>query len=73
MRNVFKHAEQGKKRLTSSRRDLSAGEITQILERYNGIIIIDNGELLDLFATLYYFGAESGYKQAIANLKARKE
>ena len=73
MRNVLKYAEQGEKHLSEKRRDLSAGEIWQILEKYKGIKIIDNGELLDLFATLFHFGAETGYRQATADIKANKK
>ena len=68
MRNVFKFAEQGEKRL-SERRDLSYTEIQQIFDRYgNGI----NPEVLfELIVTVYYFGVESGYRQAKADQKAK--
>ena len=69
MRNVIKFAEQGRKRLSNQRRDLSSGEIQQIFDRYrNGT---KPGDLLDLIVTAYYFGAESGYRQAKADQKAK--
>jgi hypothetical protein len=66
MRNVFKHAEQGQKHLTS-RRDLTAGEIKQIIDRSH----TDNVDIFDLIATVFYFGVETGYRQAISNLKRK--
>ena len=71
MRNVFKFAEQGQKRLSNKRRDLSSGELSQIFDRYrNGV---EHGELLDLIVTAYYFGVESGYRQAKADQKAKTQ
>lgn len=70
MRNVFKHAEQGKKHLSLQSRDLSAGEIKQILDKYKGLNT-SNFDFFDLIGQIYYFGVETGYRQAIANQKKR--
>jgi len=68
MRNVFKFAEQGEKRL-SERRDLSYLEMQQIFDRYGKGI---NPEVLfELIVTVYHFGVESGYRQAKADQKAK--
>ncbi len=68
MRNVFKQAEQGKKRL-SVYRDLSTGELNQIFNRYKGIS--PNNDTFDLIYEVFCFGLEQGYRQAKAEHKAK--
>ncbi|MBQ6024726.1 MAG: hypothetical protein IJL20_03835 [Lachnospiraceae bacterium] len=63
MRNVFKQAEQGQKHLTP-RRDLTIGEIKQIIDRSN----TDNVDIFDLIATAFYFGVETGCRQATTKI-----
>lgn len=72
MRNVFKFAEQGKKRLSNQRRDLTAGEISQIFDSYQDKVIF-YGDIFDLIVSVYYFGVESGYRQAEADRKPKKK
>lgn len=68
-REVFKQAEQGMKRLLNQRRDLSVMEISQILDRYKNAVSLE--KIIDLIASVYYFGVESGYRQAKSQHKKK--
>lgn len=68
MRNVFKQAEQGRKRLSVTR-DLSCGELNQIFDQYKSVQ--PNTDTFNLIHDIFCFGLEQGYRQAKADQKAK--